>query len=499
MKPIPQRALAGVLSQPWAIQPEWLKTITEIVQRHGEDPTGLRARLEAERQAAPEALAARRGAALENTFSATERGGVAVIPVTGPIFPRANLITEFSGGTSLDLLANDFREAQENDRIRATLLDFDTPGGVAFEIADMADMFAAAEKPVTAFVGGMGASAGFWLASAAGEVVASKTALLGSIGVVMALQVQEEPDRDGFREFEIVSSNAENKRPDPRQEAGLAELQRTLDDLEAAFVGAVAAFRGVPTETVLRDFGRGGVLIGPEAVAAGMADRVGSFEDTLAGLASGSPLRLRGRGPTSQTRSTPMAKMTAAEIAAQHPEATEEIRAAVRQETTELAQAGADKLVKEASEAAKAKGLAEGAQAERNRIKTLKAAALPGFDNVLEECIADGKSTVADMAVKTMALQKQQGSTALTAAQQAEASLKDLPAPTASADGGAAADSAAAAAGPVDEETAKAADEKSWAAKADLRAEFGSKDAFLAYQKAQREGRVKVFGAKRAA
>lgn len=489
MKPIPKRALAGVLSQPWAIQPEWLKTITEIVQRQGEDP---------------EALAARLGRPLERSVRVQVRDGTAILPVTGPIFPRANMMTELSGATSLDILARDLRTALDSDSVESVLLDIDSPGGVAFGIEEMAGMIAAADKPVTAFVGGLGASAAYWLAASADQIVAAPSALLGSIGVVATVVAQEQPDRDGFREFEIVSSNAENKRPDPRSDSGRAEIRRIVDDLESVFVGDVARFRGVSRDTVTGDFGRGGVLVGSEAVAAGMADRTGTFEDTLAGLAAGREASRSGRLATaSQKGLGDMApkSMTAADLAAQHPEAVEEIRAAAKTEALEAARPEARRLREEAAETAKAEGLAAGAEAERARIAALKEAALPGFEGLLEECIADGSSTAADLAVKTVALQKQQGSTALAAAQAAEQAIKDkIPAPGASADGGAAADAAAIAAsegedGALDPEALAARTKAAWDKNADLRGEFGNDyAAYEAWRKANAEGRVRIFG-----
>jgi ClpP class serine protease len=56
-----------------------------------------------------------------------------------------------------------------------------------------------------------------------------------------------------------------------------------VDDLAAIFVDAVALHRGVSADTVLSDFGQGGVFVGQHAVTAGLADRVGTFEQTLSG------------------------------------------------------------------------------------------------------------------------------------------------------------------------------------------------------------------------
>ena len=284
-----RRALNAILAEPWAIKPEWLGVIAEIAQRDADEPALLIQRIADRLGETPETVQKRLGQRLENTRQVRERGGVAIISVVGPIFPRANLISEFSGGTSLNVLATDLQAVIENDDIRAILLDVDSPGGAATGIAEMAEMIFAARqvKQVTAYIGGVGASAAYWLAAAAAEVVINDTGLAGSVGVVTALHAQEAPDQDGFLEFEIVSSNAANKRPDPRTAEGQATVQTMLDQFEEVFLDRVARYRGLAVARIIEDWDHGGMLVGTHAVAAGMADRLGTFEEVLAGLAAG--------------------------------------------------------------------------------------------------------------------------------------------------------------------------------------------------------------------
>jgi hypothetical protein len=94
------------------------------------------------------------------------------------------------------------------------------------------------------------------------------------------------PRGDDPNELIIVSSNAPRKHPDLSTDDGRADVQATLDALETVFVGAVARNRGVTPAVVLSDFGQGGVFVGQAAVDAGMADRLGSFEATLAQMAT---------------------------------------------------------------------------------------------------------------------------------------------------------------------------------------------------------------------
>lgn len=285
---MPNRILAAVLAQPWAILPEYMAAIEAVAGRFMGAPAleALRVDGHAERHDALLGAVAAMGGRLEGSRSATLRDGVAALPVFGPIFPRAQSMSLSSGGTSLDMLASDLRVAQASAAVSRILLVVDSPGGAVSGVSAFADVLAASSKPVTAYVAGLGCSAAYWIASQAGEVVVDRTAMLGSIGVVMTASRQEGPDQAGRRQVEIVSSNAANKRPDLGTEEGQALIRAELDRLEAAFVADVARGRKVSRDTVLSDFGRGGSLVGEAAVKAGMADRVDTLENTLRRLSA---------------------------------------------------------------------------------------------------------------------------------------------------------------------------------------------------------------------
>ncbi|MBK5910121.1 hypothetical protein CCR85_01260 [Rhodothalassium salexigens] len=212
--------------------------------------------------------------------------GVAVVELLGPIFPRANLFTEMCGGVSCQDMAARLDALARRADVGAILLEIDSPGGAVTGVDDLARTIRAVgrTKPVVAQVTGTAASAAYWLAAAASEIALTRTAGVGSIGVVAALSKQLAPDGQGEMAFEIVSSGAPDKRPDPETEAGSKTVRQRLDAIEALFVEAVAEGRGVTAERVRTGFGRGGILTGQAAVDAGMADRLASRDETLARL-----------------------------------------------------------------------------------------------------------------------------------------------------------------------------------------------------------------------
>lgn len=266
------RLFSLACQQCWAIQPEALQQILEIVSRENIPDF--------------EAVAAKRAARMDGTESSRIRNGVSIIPVLGPIVRRADFFSDISGATSVEALARDFNAALNDPIVSSILFEFDSPGGEATGINEFAQMIADARgrKPIVAYVDGMAASAAYWLASATDEIVANDTALLGSIGVVAKIG---NPDAKKASDVKFISSQSPNKQANPNTEKGAAQYQALVDHMAEVFISTVAINRGVTEERVLTDFGAGGVIVGRRAVDAGLADRLGSFESTLNELAAG--------------------------------------------------------------------------------------------------------------------------------------------------------------------------------------------------------------------
>ena len=79
-----------------------------------------------------------------------------------------------------------FRSLAENDKVRAVVIDIDSPGGSAtgsnylyLGVQNLAE-----RKPVVAFIRGIGASGAYLLACPAARIIAIPSAIIGSIGVI---------------------------------------------------------------------------------------------------------------------------------------------------------------------------------------------------------------------------------------------------------------------------------------------------------------------------
>lgn len=288
--------IAAIRAQPWAIMPEYLEAIEAIAIRAFDEDVlarvaadGHEARLTSMREAV-----AAMGRPLEGAQISMQRGATAVVPMIGTIFPRASMVGASTGGTDLATIMRDMRVASASSDVQRIVMLVDSPGGVVSGLGEAAEALRASPKPITAFVTGYAASAAYWLASQAGEIVMDRSAAVGSIGVIASMSRQEAPDAQGRRGYEVVSTGAPMKRPDPSTEEGCAVIQAQVDAIEAVFIADVAAGRGVQAARVRSDFGQGAMIDAQAAIAAGMADRIGTLEAEL-GKSSG-PTRTQGAG-----------------------------------------------------------------------------------------------------------------------------------------------------------------------------------------------------------
>ncbi|WP_311276162.1 S49 family peptidase [Methylobacterium sp. WCS2018Hpa-22] len=373
---MPVRIIDAAIGASWAMEEPALATLLEIAAR--------------EHEVTPQALEAMRSETLEKSERAKVRDGVAIVYAEGAMFKRANLMTEFCGATSYESLMRDFKVAVDNQNVRAILLAIDTPGGEAAGVGELASAVRAARgtKPIVAYAGDLAASAGYWLASAADRIVIGSGAAVGSIGVRASYSDTSERDaRSGVRRHEFVSSQSPYKISDPKTTDGKARIKARVDALAQVFVDAVADNRGVSVAHVLDAFGKGDVLIGEAAVKAGMADAIGTFESTLASLAS-------------QTDPLSAIGLSTAALSGTHQEnatmpTEDEMKAAVDaavKAAEEKAAADQATAVAAATEAATRAATETANAAERDRVSALYGATVAGYEAERDEAIKTGST-----------------------------------------------------------------------------------------------------------
>jgi signal peptide peptidase SppA len=265
---------------PWAILPARLDSIIEVLELRvsGQIFTDeeIQARIGARaRPAAPPA------------------GAVAVLPLHGLLAPRMNAMTDISGGTSAEAFGRTFRAAIADPDIAAVILDVDSPGGSVFGIEELAAVIRGGRgrKPIVAVANTLMASAAYWIASQADEILASPSSQVGSIGVIgVHTDISEAEAKAGIKTTLITAGKfkADGNEHAPLTDSARATMQQLVDSYYAVFVRDIARGRAVTEHQVRDGMGEGQILGAKDALKAGLVDGIGTLDHAIVQLASGS-------------------------------------------------------------------------------------------------------------------------------------------------------------------------------------------------------------------
>lgn len=268
----------AVLERPWAILPSTLQAIVELVQLRASGGRLTQDEIVARLEVAAASQGPRSGG------GQTRR--VAVIPVYGTLMPRANLMSQMSGGTSVERLRDTIRGALADDDIDAIVLDIDSPGGQVDGIPELAAEMRAArsQKPILASANTMAASAAYWLGAQAEQVYVTPSGVVGSVGVLTAhVDHSAFDEREGLKTTYIYQGKykVEANPHEPLGDEARAAIQHDVDAFYAMFVRDVARGRGVREGTVRKGYGEGRVVNAEDALEQGMVDGIETLEATI--------------------------------------------------------------------------------------------------------------------------------------------------------------------------------------------------------------------------
>lgn len=187
-----------------------------------------------------------------------------------------------------DYLEAAFSRALLDGRATAVVLALDSPGGVVAGLFDtvkrMRSAADAVGKRVIAVSDERCYSAAYALACVADAIVVPETAGVGSVGVIGTMVSWAAAlDAAGVK-VEVIVSGAEKADGHPAQplsDGAVAREQARVDQLAAVFFEWVAARRPLTVAQVTAL--QAGIRLGPDAVTAKLADRVGTLASILGG------------------------------------------------------------------------------------------------------------------------------------------------------------------------------------------------------------------------
>ena len=215
--------------------------------------------------------------------------GVALIDIEGSLVNRGAWIGTNSGLVSYEGIGAQIDAAKVDDEFKAVILDIDSPGGEAtgmFGITQKVRELAAV-KPVVAVVNDVAASAAYGIVCGATEMVISPTSFTGSIGVVMVhMDHSGELRKKGVKPTTLQKGvNKTHGHPfGPLSGDAMASLNQMMTILYDRFLETVEAGRGTRLDAAAARATEAGIFVGQQAIDAGVADRIGTFDDVLAEL-----------------------------------------------------------------------------------------------------------------------------------------------------------------------------------------------------------------------
>ena len=211
-------------------------------------------------------------------------GKVAVIPIHGTLVRRTSGLEAESGLASYTGIAAQLDAALTSPEVAAILLDIDSPGGESGGVFDLADRIRAASqiKPVWAVANDMAFSAAYAIGSAANRFIVTRTGGVGSIGVIAMHADQSVKDaKDGVRYTTVFAGARKNdlNPHEPISDEAHAFLKAEVGRVYDLFVDTVARHRNLSVDAVRVT--EASIYFGADAIAAGLADAVGTFDDVL--------------------------------------------------------------------------------------------------------------------------------------------------------------------------------------------------------------------------
>jgi protease-4 len=188
------------------------------------------------------------------------------------------------GDSMVDDLRAALRQARDDDRVKAIVLEIDSPGGevTASDQIYTAVAGARARKPVVVYMDTLAASGGYYISCGGKFLMANETTITGSIGVIIqTLNYEQLLNKIGLASVVFKSGKFKDilngARPMTPEEKTLIQdfVMKTYDK----FLGVVAKERNLSADNLRNTIADGRILSGREALNNKLIDGLGQIED----------------------------------------------------------------------------------------------------------------------------------------------------------------------------------------------------------------------------
>lgn len=256
----------------WMVEPNHFQAVAGAIEA-----MDLKAHVQLRQEIAPKAELAR--------VDTGRNADLAMIEITGTMTKYGSSM----GGSGSTIRARQLiREANSDPNITGILLKLDSPGGSVAGTQELAAAVRDSEKPIVAFVEDLGASAAYYVASQASQIVANEPAMVGSIGTYTAVaDFSKAAEQRGIKVHVISTGKFKGAGTPgaPVTDEQLANWQELINKSNSLFLAAVRKGRNMTAEQVA-DLATGQVWIASDAKSNGLIDSIGTVDQAIKQLRS---------------------------------------------------------------------------------------------------------------------------------------------------------------------------------------------------------------------
>jgi len=257
------RTLEKVWMHPWLITPGGYASVMRLIESklNGEQTSVIAEIPESKKSESPNALV----------------NGIVQITISGILGQRLSFLERICGGCDYMDIAEAIDEAF-NSEAQGLLFIFDSPGGMAIGCPECAARIASIDIPTVAFSDSLMTSGAYYLASGCDYIMATPSANVGSIGVIIPWIDKEKMfDKAGLK-FDPIYSKGDDLKTTMYGPSLTDEqrdyLQESVDQVAKDFQDHVSTYRSLDFSQL-----KAGAYAGQKALSLNLIDRIGSLQD----------------------------------------------------------------------------------------------------------------------------------------------------------------------------------------------------------------------------
>ncbi|MFH1439099.1 MAG: signal peptide peptidase SppA [Candidatus Woesearchaeota archaeon] len=222
-----------------------------------------------------------------DTGNAIKKGNVALIKINGPIMVEDGVSFIASDAIASTKIIEYIEKAKNDPSVRGIIFEINSPGGSAVASEEIGEAIKElrdeTNKITVAWIREVGASGGYWVASATEHIVANKMSITGSIGVIASyLEFSGLLEKYDVKYQRMVSGEHKDMGSPLKEmtEEEEALFQEQLDLIHNYFIEEVAKNRNLNKEQIQK-VSDGSIILGAKAKELGLVDELGSKKEAL--------------------------------------------------------------------------------------------------------------------------------------------------------------------------------------------------------------------------